>query len=211
MEKPVIILGGSGIARAAGELFRSHDIVVFCYLDDDEKLHGTEIDEIPVLGRTDDDGFLKYIGKKCEAFVATDDTKLKKSLVNLLNERRKVMPVNASHKASVLASSMSMGHGNYISSGVHVGSGTTLGNHGIFHTGSIIESGVTIGDYVQVGTRSVINSDCKIEDEVFIGSGAVVVAGVTIGKGARIGAGSVVINNVASGKTVFGNPAKEVG
>jgi len=39
----------------------------------------------------------------------------------------------------------------------------------------------------------------------------VIVSGVKIGKNARIGAGSVVIEDVKEGKTVFGNPAAEVG
>jgi len=44
-----------------------------------------EIDEVMVIGATDDDGFLKLIGKKCEAFVAIDDNKLRKSIVKILS------------------------------------------------------------------------------------------------------------------------------
>jgi FlaA1/EpsC-like NDP-sugar epimerase len=84
MEKPVIILGAKGIAHPALEIFNSNQVIVFGLLDEDVKLHGTEINNIPVLGGTEDEGFLKLIGKKTEAFVAVDDTKYRKFLVELL-------------------------------------------------------------------------------------------------------------------------------
>ena len=95
MNKPVIILGANGIGKAAAEIFNSQQIIIFGYLDDNKDLHNTEIMEVMVLGKTTDDGVLKYIGQKCEAFVATDDNSLRKSLVDMLVSRRKTMPMNA--------------------------------------------------------------------------------------------------------------------
>jgi hypothetical protein len=43
MEKPVIIFGAKGIAHPALEIFNSNNVVVFGFLDEDEKIHGTEI------------------------------------------------------------------------------------------------------------------------------------------------------------------------
>jgi sugar O-acyltransferase (sialic acid O-acetyltransferase NeuD family) len=208
MNNPVIIFGASGIGKAAYEIFESNGIVVYGFLDDDARLHGTEIDKVTVLGSTDDDGFLKLIGKKCEAFVAIDDNRLRKSTVAMLNERRKVMPVNAVHPTAFISRTASLGHGNMINQGVQVGSLAEIGNHCILHAGAIIDFGVKLGHLVQVGAGAIISADVVVEDEVFIGSGATVVAGVTLGKGARVGAGSVVIAPVAAGQTVFGNPAK---
>ena len=45
------------------EIFESNDIMVYGYLDDNEALHGTTLGELSVLGQTDDQGFLKLIGK----------------------------------------------------------------------------------------------------------------------------------------------------
>jgi acetyltransferase-like isoleucine patch superfamily enzyme len=56
-----------------------------------------------------------------------------------------------------------------------------------------------------------LNAGVEIEEGAFIGSGVTIVGGVKIGKNARIGAGSVVIADVAKNKTVFGNPAQEIG
>lgn len=210
MENPVIIFGAKGLGRVALDIFQSNGVVVYGFLDDDKSLHGTEILDISVLGNTDDDGFLKLIGKKCEAFVATDDNKLRASQVKILTERRKIMPVNAIHKTAYIAPSALISHGSLISAGVIINSASKVGNHCILHANSVIDYESKVGDLVQIGTGSHIGSGVTIEDGAFIGSGVTVVSGITIGKNARIGAGSVVIDNIKAGATVFGNPAKVI-
>lgn len=210
MEKPVIIFGANGIGRAAAEIFNSQQIIIFGFLDDNEKLHNTEMLDVMVLGTTSDDGFLKYIGGKCEAFIASDDNKERKTLVKMLKERRKVMPMNAVHKGASIPGSASFSHGNFINDKVSIGANVSLGSHNLLHAGVIIDFDTKIGDFVQIGAGSIIGAETVIEDEVFIGAGSIIVSGITINKGARIGAGSVVIADVKNGDTVFGNPAKSV-
>lgn len=210
MEKPVIIFGAKGIAKAALDIFNANHIVVYGFLDDDAATHGTEINLVTVLGATDDHGFTKLIGQKCEAFVATDDNALRKEYVDYLMETRKVMPVNAVHPKAIISESFAIGHGNFVNAGAILANDSKMGNHNIINTRAVIEQDVEIGDFVQIGAGSVINAKVKIEDNVFIGSGVTVVSGVKIGKGARIGAGSVVVGEVKSKQTLFGNPAAEV-
>jgi sugar O-acyltransferase (sialic acid O-acetyltransferase NeuD family) len=210
MENPVIILGASFMGRAAKEIFEVNGNVIYCFLDDNKNLHGKEIDNVTVLGSTDDDGYLKLVGKKCEVFVAVDDNKLRKNLVKMLHEIRHVQPVNAVHPSAVVSGSSSMGHGNFIDMGVTLGAGVEIGNHTIISASSTIGVEVKIGDYAQIGAGSVINPGVEVEEEAFIGSGVTVISGITIGKGARVGAGSVVIAPVKAGETVFGNPAQKV-
>ena len=210
MEKPVIIFGAKGIAQAALEIFESNNIVVYGFLDEDEKLHHTEISGVSVLGDPEDHGYLKLIGQKCEAFVATDDNSVRKEFVNLLKDERKVMPTNAVHQQSTIARSSSIGHGNFINAGVTIGSNSKIGQHTIINTGVIIEHDVQIDDFVQLGAGSIINSGVHIGKNSFVGSGVVIVSGVTVGSGVRIGAGSVVVNDIEKGKTVFGNPAADI-
>ena len=210
MENPVIIFGANHLGRAAKEIFETNSVVVYGFLDDDKKLHNTEIDEVVVLGDTDNDGFLKLIGKKCEAFVAVDDNKVRKNLVNMLHEVRHVQPVNAIHSQSVVSLKAILGHGNFIDYGAYLAPGAKMGSHCILNTRVTIGVDSSLGDFVQVGAGSTINAGVTIEDEVFIGSGVTIVSGVTVGKGARIGAGSVVVAAVKGGETVFGNPAQKI-
>lgn len=210
MKNPVVIFGASALGQAAREIFESNDIIVYGYLDDNEKLHNTELGELAILGRTDDDGFLKLIGKKCEGFIAVDDRNMRKSIVKLLKERRKMMPVNAIHSNTEIAPSAHVGHGEFINSGVIIGANAKIGDHCMLNSNVVIDYSATLGDLVQVGAGSTIGAEVQIEEDVFIGSGVTIVPGVKIGKNARVGAGSVVIGDVEKDKTVFGNPAKEV-
>jgi len=163
-----------------------------------------------VLGSPDDDGFLKLIGKKCEAFVAVDDNRLRKSLVKMLQEVRHVQPVNAVHRQATLSPKGILGFGNLFDVGFTSGAGSTIGSHCILGAKSHVGAECEVGDFVQIGPGVIVNPGVKIGDDAFIGSGAVIVSGITVGKGARIGAGSVVIASVGDGMTVYGNPAQPV-
>ncbi|MFD2572266.1 acetyltransferase [Spirosoma soli] len=210
MENPVLIFGAGGLGMTALDLFQRNGVVVYGLLDDNKDLHGKEFGDVSVLGETDDDGFLKLIGQKCEAFVAIGDGRVRKRLVKMLNERRKVQPVNAIHDTATVSALATIGHGNLIAARVVINPYAEIGQHCIIQTGAIIESQAKLGDYVQVGTGSVINSGVTVEEGAFIGTGSTLVAGITVGKNARVGAGSVVVENVEAGATVFGNPARKV-
>jgi len=210
MDNPVIIFGANSIGRLAKEIFESNNIVVYGFLDDEKKLHKTEIDEVQVLGATDDQGFLKLIGKKCEAFIASDDNKLRKGLTRMLQEARHLQPMNAIHQQAVVSAKASIGYGNFIDFGVNIASGAAVGSHCLIQAKSYIGMDCRIDDFVQIGIGCVVSHNVKVEGEAFIGSGTTIVSGVTIGKGARVGAGSVVISSIKAGDTVFGNPAQPI-
>lgn len=209
-DNPVLIFGATALGRAAKEIFESNGRVVYGFLDDDKSRHNTEIDSVRVLGSTDDDGFLKFIGKKCDAFIAIDDQPVRKSLTRMVQEVRHVQVVNGFHKLALVSPTCTFGHGNLVSAGVFLGAASRIGNHCIVHAGAIIDAQATLGDFVQVGAGTIINSNVTVGNGAFIGSGVVIVSGVQIGKGARVGAGSVVIGSVKENETVFGNPAATV-
>src|SRR5678816_1906940 len=134
MKNPVIIFGANYLGRMALDIFKLNGNEVFGFLDDDKKLHRTELDEVTVLGSTDDDGFLKLIGKKCEAFVAVDDNRLRRSITKKLHEVRHVQAVNAIHSSALLSALSGIGHGNFVHAGVILAPGADLGSHCIVHS-----------------------------------------------------------------------------
>ncbi len=210
MDKPVLIICATDLGKAALEIFKSNDVVVYGFLDDDKKIHGSEILDVTVLGSTDDSSYLSIIGKDCDVFIASDDNSWRANMIKSLRKDRKAMPVNAIHNTAQISTSATMHHGSFINQNVQIGANADVGNHCIIHSGAIIDYSSTIGDFVQIGAGSIINSGATIKDNVFIGSGVTIISGVTIEQGARIGAGSVVISDVAKGKTVFGNPASVI-
>ena len=206
MNKPVIILGAGRIGQAALDIFVSNGVIIYCFLDDDESLHGTEINDISVLGSMDDDKLLSELGQKAEAFIATDENKLRASIVEML-EDLKVMPINAIHDTAQISKNAHIGNGNFIDAGAIINSGAKISNHTLLMSGCIIDHDAHVGDYAQVGIGSMIGADVDIGRSTFIGSGVTIVPGVTIGKNTRLGAGSVVIESIKDNATVFGNPA----
>ena len=210
MQNPVIIFGAKQLGAVALDIFKSHDILVYCFLDDDKAMHNLEVNDVMVMGSTDDEEFLKALGKKTEAFIAEEDQAQRKALFKSLREDQKVMPVNAVHQSAIISVDSEIGHGNLLAAGAVLGTKAKLGNLCVVHARALVDHFASIGDNVVIGAGAVINSNVTVEDKAFIGSGAVLVSGITIGKGARIGAGSVVIANVAAKQTVFGNPAAPV-
>ncbi len=210
MENPVIILGAKGLGKVALDIFKQNNVIVYCFLDDDPKLRGKEVQEVLVTGKTDEEEYLKVIGEKCEVFIATDDNRERKSLAKMLMEEYKKMPINAIHPSSVTEASASIGHGNMIAAGVYLGSFAILGNHCILNARAIVDYDAQLADFVQIGAGSIINSGVIIGESAFIGSGVTVVSGIKIGKNTRVGAGSLVIADVPDNTTVFGVPAQKV-
>ena len=209
-DQPVIIFGAGGLGKAALDIFQSNGVIVYCFLDDEETLHNTEVNEVSVMGNTEDHGYLKFIGKKCDAFVAINDRKVRSSYFKMLIEQRKVMPTNALHQRATISSNAYLSYGIFANAGVVVGSFAKIEQGCILHTNAVIDYEATLGKFVHVGAGSVVHAGAEVEDDVFIGAGATIAGPVNIGKGARIGAGSVVVEPVPAGATVFGNPAKPV-
>jgi sugar O-acyltransferase (sialic acid O-acetyltransferase NeuD family) len=210
MQNPVIIVGAQQLGKTALDIFMSNQVVVYCFLEDNPELQGQEVNNIAVMGKTEDPEFLKLLDKKCEVFVAAEDATTRKSMVSLLKEEYQVVPVNAIHNFSFVSEHAWLGHGIMVNAGAVINANAKVGDNSIIQARAVIEADAIIGENVQVGSGAIINAGVNVGDEAFIGSGAVVVGGVKIGKKARVGAGAVVIADVPANQTVFGNPAKKV-
>ena len=210
MENPVIILGAQAVGTAALDAFLSNDVVVYCILDDDPKLHNTELLDVPVMGNTDDGELLKLLGKKCEVFVATEDTASRRSLTKMLHDDYEVAPVNAIHQRASVSAHAELGHGNYVGPNAVIAATAKLGQGVLVGANAVVEGQASVGDYAQLGTGAQVGVGATVGAGAFVGAGAVLVAGVKVGDKARVGAGSVVVADVPGGQTVFGNPAKQV-
>lgn len=49
MQNPVIIFGANSLGRIVKEIFEQNKVIVYGFLDDDKKLHDTEVDDVVVL------------------------------------------------------------------------------------------------------------------------------------------------------------------
>ncbi|WP_242916680.1 NeuD/PglB/VioB family sugar acetyltransferase [Pontibacter liquoris] len=210
MQNPVIILGAQKLGTAVLDIFNSNNVMVYCFLDDSQKLQQQEVNNVAVMSSTEDPEFLKLIGKKCDVFVAVEDTAARKGMIKLLKEEYQAVPVNAIHKFSAVSEYAWLGHGNLVAAGAVVNNNARVGDNCLIHSNAVIDTLAELGDFVQVGAGAIVNAEVIVGEGAFIGSGAVIVSGVKIGKSARIGAGAVVVADVPAKATVFGNPAAPI-
>lgn len=210
MQNPVIILGAQKLGTTALDIFNSNNVMVYCFLDDSDKLQQQEVNNVAVMSSTEDPEFLKLIGGKCDVFVAADDAAARKGLIKMLKSEYKVAPVNAIHRFSSVSEHAWLGHGIMVGAGAIVSNNARVEDNVLIHARALVDTKAEIGQGAEIGAGAIINADATIEEGAFIGSGAVVVSGVKVGKNARVGAGSVVIADVPAKATVFGNPAAPV-
>lgn len=188
----IIIYGISPLIKEMIHIFQQNDMFIYGILTDDaSKLH-TSISDIPVLGREDDDQFLRLVNESCPIFVAYDNMCSKKDKVNYLTGKNIPFAISAIHPSAILAPDIHLGYGNYIDALSHLSPDVRLGNHGIIQSSVIIETGTQIGDFVTIGSGSVIGTGAIIEEEVCIGPRSVIMPNVQIAKGMHIAAGSIV-------------------
>ena len=206
-QEAVIIFGATGLGKVALEVFNSRGIMAYCFLDDDESLHQQEINNVVVMGHTKDDGYLKFIGKKCQAFVAIEDMAQRKKIVSMLQDRRKTMPMNAIHDACHVSETAFLGYGNFINVGAVINPYAKVPNHCIIHAQAVLDYEAELGDYVQIGAGAIVSARAKIGEGAVIGAGAVIASGIQVGKNAQVAPGAVVLQNVKAKELVFGNPA----
>ncbi len=205
-----MILGAGGLGKTALDIFIQNEVIVYGFLDDNESLHHTLIQEVTVLGSVADDTLFRIIGDECDVCIAVEEVEKREALAELIQKKRKKMPINVVHPVSVLENSVMLQHGNFIGAGVYLGSEVEIGNHCLIQPQTTINYEAKIGDLVYIGSGAVINSGVNIGKKAFIGSGVTITANVKIGENARIVAGSVVMRDVADGQTVFGVPAQKV-
>ncbi len=207
MANPVIIIGANAVGRVAASVLSAQGLVVYGFLDDNEKLQGSDLDNVAVLGKTDESKFLKLIGKKCDVFFASEEAKVRKFYFEKF-ENEQIYPINIIDKSAFIASGVILGHGLLIQAGAVISAGADLSNCINIGAGAVVEAQTCLKDCVNIGSGAVVGEGVVLEESVFVGAGAVIVSGIKVEKNARVGAGSVVIENVGKGKTVFGNPAK---
>ena len=207
---PVIIFGAKGSGLVALDIFEANGVIVYGFLEEDKEMHGKEIGGVSVLGSPDDHGYLKLIGKKCDAFIALESQYDRQSQTKTILDLRKVMPANAVHAGAQISNLAEIGYGNFIHSQVTISAGARLDNHVVVGVGAVIDHHAKVGEYSQIGAKAVIGAGTVIEEGATVGPGALVMPRVTIGRRASVGPGSLVIADVPEETTVFGSPAKVV-
>jgi sugar O-acyltransferase (sialic acid O-acetyltransferase NeuD family) len=204
----VVILGAGGHGLVVADiLLRAHDagqpIVPVGFLDEDEKLFGSTLLGLSVLGKTADLDAVPHDA----VIIAIGDNRTRAQLFQEMEQRGERLAI-ARHPSAVIAPDVRIGAGTMICAGVVVNAGSVVGVNVLLNTGSTIDHHNEIGDAVHIAPGAHLGGRVAVGEGALVGIGAIVLPGRHVGPWATVGAGACVTRDVAAGITVVGIPAK---
>jgi len=205
----LFILCAGGHARVLIDLLRRAGRTPAGLTDDDAALHGTVVDDVPVIGarqvlfeRAPSDILLvNALGN----IPRTGDAGLgpRRALFAQFKEKGYRFETVISPDARISARAL-LNEGAQVVTGAIIHPGCLIGANAIVNTGAQVDHDCRIGDHSHIAPAAVLCGGVTVGEECHVGAGAVVVPGVTIGAGAVIGAGATVVTDVPAGATVLG-------
>ncbi len=210
------VLCAGGHARVLIDILRRTGKAVTGLTDDDATLHGTALDEVPIIG-----GQRTLLDRAAEGLLVvnalgnkprTGDAGLglRRGLFARFKEKDFRFETVISPDASVSARAL-LNEGVQIVTGAIIHPGCLIGANTIINTGAQVDHDCRIGDHCHIAPAAVLCGEVTVGEECHVGAGAVVVPGVTVGAGAVIGAGATVVTDVPPGATVLGKTIRTGG
>ncbi|MGF1670834.1 MAG: acetyltransferase [Balneolaceae bacterium] len=175
---------------------------------DDNIEKGRLINELPVLGNTQD---LNKYGSEIGIIVAIADPPVKERVINKIKNNHVYYPVLI-HPGVLTGNRkyFSAGEGSIITAGNIITVNVEIGRHVILNLSCTVGHDVCIGDYSSIMPGVHLSGEVTVEKGVFIGTGAEVINQLNLGENSIIGAGSVVNRDIPSNSTAVGVPAKVI-
>lgn len=201
MTAGLLLVGASGLAR---EVLAAGVSGVTGIVDDDERLHGTEIAGVPVIGAVS-----TAAARAEELLVCIGPSSARRDVVRRLHfagvghERfaRFVAPT------ARIGSSSAVGTGAIVLDGVVVTANVTVGRHVVLMPACVLTHDDAIADFATLAAGVVLGGGVRIGAAAYLGMNAAVRQGVEVGPDAVVGMGAVVLNDVPAGQTWAGVPA----
>lgn len=200
----IALIGYSGHAYVAFEIFYSQGQIVSAYADIEEKKSNPYA--LKWLGNENEVDVIEKL-RSYSYFVGVGDNMLRSKIsAKLISEIGN--PENALHKSAIISRSINAGSGNMFAPGVIINSQVKIGNGVICNTGCIIEHECVIDDYVHIAPGATLCGNVSIGKGSFVGANSVIKEGITIGQNVIIGAGTVVVRDIGDNQKIVGNPQR---
>ena len=170
----------------------------------DRSLHGTVVDDYPVLGGLD---WLKE--QRLNVVMGIGNPLGRKIVMEKLDGSQNIYPVLV-HPNAIVSSRADLGKGTIVCAGNIVSIGAKVGVHSFINLSSTVGHDAIMGDYCVLMPGVNVSGRVRLEECVSVGTGAAIIQGITIGARTVIGAGAVVVRDLPADCTAVGSPAKPI-
>ena len=200
------MIGYSGHAFVAADIFLSMGLKVAAYCDNEEKSYNPF--SLKYIGKDADPSVRKLL-KEYHYFVAIGDNTIRRKVYEELCSRVGA-PINAVHASAIVSPSSVMGDGVFVAANSTINPLVKIGNGVICNTSCSIDHECVIEDFAHIAPGAVLCGNVKIGEGSFIGANSVIRQGISIGENVMIGAGAVIVKDIAGNSVVIGNPQKNL-
>ncbi len=194
-----MVAGAGGHSRAVCSLIKLLGHHVDYLLDDDEKLHGNEVNGIVVNGSTD------LLIDKTDVFIAIGNNLIRKKIVESVDTKNYPSYI---HPDAIISPEVEIGSGSVIMAGAIIQPGSTIGDHVIVNSGGVVEHDCTLKNFSHIAPNATLAGSCTLREGAFLGINACVIEGKTLGAWSVVGAAACVISDIPEHCTAVGIPAK---
>lgn len=210
--KDLIIFGASGFGREVAWLVERINKVaptwnLLGFMDDNEAIHGTEINGYRVLGGT------AAVGNYPDAYFvcAVGASKVREKIIGNLKMINPNIRFGTVIDPSVEMSDLvTVGEGTIICAHTIITVNITIGSHVIINLDCTIGHDAILHDFVTLYPSVNVSGITDIGHAVELGTGMQIIQGKTVGDYSIVGAGAVVVKDIPPKCTAVGSPAKPI-
>jgi sugar O-acyltransferase (sialic acid O-acetyltransferase NeuD family) len=204
----VVILGAGGFARETYWMFLEDNAEkkkwnVVGFVDDNPKLHGTALCDIPVLGGFD--WLEQHVSRNFQVICGVGNPRSRRAIA----ARASALGFDfctVVHPNVRMSRWVELGAGAIVTAGSILTTQIKIGPHTIVNLDTTIGHDTIVGAYCNINPGCHISGCVKLGDGVEFGTGAVIIQGKSVGDWSIIGAGAVVAKDIPSHVTAFGVP-----
>jgi sugar O-acyltransferase (sialic acid O-acetyltransferase NeuD family) len=213
MIEPLLLVGAGGFAREVAQAVHAINSVqprfqLIGHLDDDERLHGRDVDGVPVIGSIA--AVTSYPAARLIVCTGSpSDYFSRKRIV----ERLRLAPARFAtivHPQASVAMTATIAEGTVLLATAVVTARASIGRHVAVMPGVTITHDDVIGDYATFGAGARLAGGAVVEEGAYVGAGVLVREGRRIGAWSLVGMGAVVLHDVPPAEVWVGCPARRL-
>jgi sugar O-acyltransferase (sialic acid O-acetyltransferase NeuD family) len=208
--RPLLLLGAGGLARETLAAVRALPDVwrPVGALDDDPRLHGRQIDALPVLGE------VEQVHDHESTAVIACIANVRRPASRAALDARLALPAERwatiVHPAASLAQGVEVGYGSILLAGAVVTAPQRLGHHVVAMPHVVLTHDNQVDDYATLAGGATLGGGVRIRPSAYLGQRSVIREYVEVGEEAVVGMGSVVLSDVPARETWAGVPARRL-